>query len=106
MAEVWYKAICSYVISKGYTCFDEDTGEEIPLEPEDIKLRMKKEILGYKRVRIKGEVTEKVPKTSKLPKGEMYDYMNKLYHKWFDLGLILPVPEDSDYRKLQDKQNG
>jgi hypothetical protein len=36
----------------------------------------------------------------------MVDYMNKLYQRCLDIGLILPIPEDSEYQKLLDKQNG
>lgn len=106
LAEVWYKVVCDHVTAKGYGFIDVDTGEKIPFTPEDIKLQMKKQILGVKKLKYKGEIIEKVPKTSKLSKGEMVDYMNKLYQRCLDIGLILPIPEDSEYRKLLDKQNG
>ena len=106
LSHVWYKVICDDVTSKGYGFIDVDSGEKIPFTPEDIKLQMKKQILGVKKLEYKGEITEKVPKTSKLSKGEMVDYMNKLYQRCLDIGLILPIPEDSEYRKLLDKQNG
>jgi hypothetical protein len=106
LAEVWYKVICNDVISKGYHFTDPDTGEKIPFTPEDIKYQMKKQILGSQRLEYNGEIIEKVPETSKLSKGAMVDYMNKLYHRCLDIGLILPIPEDSEYQKLLDKQNG
>lgn len=106
LSHVWYKVICDHVSAKGYGFIDVDTGEKIPFTPDDIKLQMKKQILGFKKLKYKDEIIEKVPKTSKLTKGEMVDYMNKLYQRCLDIGLILPIPEDSEYRKLLDKQNG
>ena len=106
LSHVWYKAICSHINSKGYVFVDVDTGEKIPFTSDDIKLEMKKQILGVRRLEYKGKITEKVPSTSKLSKGAMVDYMNKLYQRCLDIGLILPIPDDSEYQKLLDKQNG
>lgn len=106
LSHVWYKVICDHVSAKGYGFTDMDSGEKIPFTPDDIKLEMKKQILGVRRLEHKGKITEKVPKTSKLSKGDMCDYMNKLYQRCLDIGLILPIPEDSEYQKLLDKQNG
>lgn len=106
LSHVWYKVICDHVTSKGYGFIDVDTGEKINFTPDDIKDQMKRQILGVKKLKYKDETIEKVPKTSKLSKGEMVDYMNKLYQRCLDIGLILPIPEDSEYRKLLDKQNG
>ena len=106
LSHVWYKAICNHINSKGYGFVDVDTGEKIPFTSDDIKLEMKKQILGARRLEYKGKITEKVPSTSKLSKAEMVDYMNKLYQRCLDIGLILPIPDDSEYQKLLDKQNG
>lgn len=105
LSHVWYKAICDYVNAKGYRLINVDTGEEIPYTPDDVKQEMKRQILGVKRLRHKDRIIEKVQSTSKLTTGEMHDYMNKLYHKCLNLGLILPIPEGSQYQKLEDKQN-
>ena len=106
LSHVWYKVICDHVSAKGYGFIDVDSGEKIPFTPEDIKDQMKKQILGVQKLRYKDEIIEKVPNTSKLSKGDMCDYMNKLYQRCLDIGLILPIPEDSEYQKLLDKQNG
>jgi hypothetical protein len=105
LSHVWYKVICDYVTRKGYALIDEDTGEQIPFTPDDIKQEVKKQILGVQRLNDRGRIIEKVRSTSKLSTGEMYDYMNKLYHRCLSIGLILPIPEDSQYQKLEDKQN-
>lgn len=105
LSHVWYKAICDHVNSKGYALIDVDTGEAVPYTPDDVKQEMKRQILGVKKLRHKDRIIEKVPSTSKLTAGEMHDYMNKLYHRCLNLGLILPIPEESQYQKLEDKQN-
>lgn len=105
LSHVWYKVICEHVNSKGYSLINVDTGEAIPFTPDDVKEEMKRQILGVKKFKHRDRIIEKVPSTSKLKTGEMHDYMNKLYHRCLGLGLILPIPEDSQYQKLEDKQN-
>lgn len=44
--------------------------------------------------------------TTDLDKGEMHEFMNKIYYYWADKQLFLTVPELSDYFKNKKKQNG
>lgn len=43
--------------------------------------------------------------TSILDKGEMQYYMNLIYQWSVNSGLLLPVPENSEYMRLESKQN-
>ena len=42
--------------------------------------------------------------TSTLTKGEMHDFMEKVFHWGLDKGVQLANPEDSEFRRARDAQ--
>ena len=117
LCHLWYRIITQWLEARNiyyaeyYDYEDEDADpnyvpETYPYDEDTVKEMLKKEILGVRRIVCSdGSISEFIKSTSKLSKGEMHHFMNRIYEKFYNVGLILPVPEDSVYQKLEDKQN-
>ena len=74
--------------------------------PENIKLYLKHMFLGTESLVLGNTVIkDQVKQSSKLDVGEMLHFMDQIYHWSLDHGIILTVPEDSDYQKEKALQN-
>jgi len=74
--------------------------------PENIKVYLKHMFLGTESLVLgKTEIKDQVKQSSKLDVGEMLHFMDQIYHWSLDHGIILTVPEDSDYQKHKASQN-
>ena len=80
--------------------------EKVPnATKENMKLMMKQRFLGVEDVKIGKTVIEgQVKRTSHLDKGEMVYFMDNVYHWARDNGVLLDVPEYSEYQKLKNQQ--
>jgi len=82
--------------SKNGSSFDKD----------DMHDMMRHKFLGYEDRRIgKTIISNQLKSTTKLSKGEMFEYMEKVDAWSVDMGLRLPIPEESEYKDILDKQN-
>ena len=97
LSHVWYKVICDHVSAKGYGFIDVDSGEKY-LSRLRHKRPDEKADIRRSKAQYKDEIIEKVPNTSKLSKGDMCDYMNKLYQRCLDIGLICQSPKIANIR--------
>lgn len=97
LAHKWFSEISAYLISKGRK----------DCSPEWVKDAMKHTFLGYEQVHcvdvVSGErhQIEALRHTSGLDAGDMHLFMNLVYAWCVDIGLLLTIPEDSEYRKIQ-----
>lgn len=72
---------------------------------ENMKLMLKQRFLGTYDVKVGKTVIEgQVKSSSKLTKGEMVHFMDNVYHWARDNGVLLKVPHDSEYARLQNQQ--
>jgi hypothetical protein len=80
--------------------------EKVPTAtPENIKLMMKQRFLGTEDIKIGKTVIEnQVKHTSDLDVGEMVHFMDNVYHWARDNGILLEVPQNSEYQKLKNQQ--
>jgi hypothetical protein len=80
--------------------------EKIPTATkENMKLMLKQRFLGTYDVKVGKTVIEgQVKSSSKLTKGEMVYFMDNVYHWARDNGVLLKVPHDSEYARLQNQQ--
>ena len=80
--------------------------EKIPTATkENMKLMLKQRFLGTYDVKVGKTVIEgQVKSSSKLAKGEMVYFMDNVYHWARDNGVLLKVPHDSEYARLQNQQ--
>lgn len=80
--------------------------------PEWVKTAMKSTFLGYVEVIdtdvITGKKTsrQELRHTSSLDTGEMKLFMDMVYHWALDRGMMLTIPENSEYKQLNDMENG
>lgn len=92
---VWIRQITKYINDHNKTDFEE----------EEIHIRMKHDHLGWYPERKIGSVVIppqlKSTKRSKISKGEMMQYMERLDMHWANQGLLLQKPDDSEYMKLK-----
>ena len=73
---------------------------------ENMKMMMKQRFLGTYNIKIgKTLINDQVKSSSKLKVGEMYSFMDSVYHWARENGVLLTVPEDSEYQKLRQKQD-
>lgn len=79
-----------------------------PFTPEDMHELMKHKFLGYENPRVIGktEIPAQLKSTTRLSKGEMLEFMEKVDAWAADNGCLLPRSEDNDYDKLREAQNG
>lgn len=72
---------------------------------ENMKMMMKQRFLGTYDIQVGKTVIEgQVKSSSKLTKGEMVHFMDNVYHWARDNGVLLKVPHDSEYARLQNQQ--
>lgn len=96
----WFSKLSDYLISKGRK----------DCSPAWVKDAMKHTFLGYEMQQkvnvLTGEAmtVSELKRTSKLDVGDMTHFMNKVYKWSMDIGLLLPIPEDSEYAQLMKKQ--
>jgi len=74
-------------------------------KPHEIHIRMKHQFLGYDAGKKIGniEIPPQLFSTSKLTKGQMFHYMDQIDAYWAELGVLLPVPTDSVYGEMREK---
>ena len=106
LCHLWYRVIAHWLKANDFHYIDANTGKKIYNTEKHVKETLKKEILGVQTLVDRfGDVKEFTIDTSDLSKAETHHFMNRIYEKFYTVGLILPVPEDSVYQKLEDKQN-
>jgi hypothetical protein len=80
--------------------------------PKFCKELFKHTFLGYEQVeRVNAKTGERavissLKNTSDCDTGEMTHFMNKCYEWCVSIGLLLTIPEDSEFYKLMEYQNG
>jgi len=73
---------------------------KIQITPEMVKKLMKNEFLGTENIHVGSTVIENQLKSTKsLNKGEMHDFMERVFHWGIDKGVQLANPEDSEFRR-------
>jgi hypothetical protein len=98
---VIYSEISKFLIANGRPDWCTDT----------VKKNMKNKFLGWTKEEfvdvITGEIkeVETLVSTSGLDVGASYNYTTELLNWCFDMNINIKIPEDCDYRKLQDQQN-
>jgi len=96
----WVAELSKYLISKGRKDATEEFCKEL----------LKHTFLGYEEVErvnaLTGERTiiSSLKHTSKLDVGDMTYFMVQCYSWCIDIGLMLPIPEGSEYYKLMNEQ--
>lgn len=78
------------------------------INKDDLHDQMRKKFLGEEPDRRvgKGIIPGQIKSTTKLNKGEMFLYMEKIDMFFSQMGLYLPKPEDSAYAKYKEMQQG
>ena len=75
-------------------------------EPEDMHDLMRHKFLGYEDKRVgKTVISNQLKSTTKLDKGEMFHYMEKINMWAADNSLLLPIPEESEYKEILERVN-
>ena len=102
LAHAWFGELSRWLISKGKDF----------ATPEWGKAAMKSTFLGYVEVVdtdvITGKKTsrQELRHTSSLDTGEMKLFMDMVYHWALDRGMMLTIPDNSEYRQLCNFENG
>ena len=102
LAHAWFGELSRWLISKGKDF----------ATPEWVKAAMKSTFLGYVEVVdtdvITGKKTsrQELRHTSSLDTGEMKLFMDMVYHWALDRGMMLTIPDNSEYRQLCNLENG
>lgn len=80
--------------------------KKIPTATKDnIKLMLKQRFLGTYDVQVGNTFIEgQIKSTAKLTKGEMVHFMDNVYHWARDHDILLKVPHESEYARLQNQQ--
>jgi len=74
--------------------------------PDDIKLILKHKFLGYEsKVVGKTEIKDQLKSTSKVDKGEMFQFMERIWDWGIQVNVLLSCPEDSELQKLRESQH-
>ena len=98
LAQMWYREIAKAIKKKGHNINHQ--------KPEEVwKLWLKKRFLGVEEYLIgKETISGQIKRTSKLNSGEMSHYLDQVYHWATDLGVLLPIPKESEYALNKTKQ--
>lgn len=102
LAHKWFGELSAWLVSKGKDF----------ATPEWVKAAMKSTFLGYVEVVdtdvITGKKTsrQELRHTSSLDTGEMKLFMDMVYHWALDRGVMLTIPDNSEYKQLNDMENG
>ncbi|EAO0751701.1 recombination protein NinB [Salmonella enterica] len=100
LSHMWYAEISRYLTRRGHTQWTETFTKDA----------MKHAFLGYEEREVidvtTGEVVSvrELRKTSKLSTGEMHFYLNQVEAWAGDIGCLLTLPDNSEYRKLREQQ--
>jgi len=98
---VWVGKLSEYLISKGRCKADKKFSKDL----------LKHTFLGYEDSEMVNALTGEISiasllkKTSDLDVGEMTHFMDKCYSWCLGIGLMLPIPENSEYNQLINQQN-
>lgn len=102
LAHKWFGELSAWLVSKGKDF----------ATPEWVKSAMKSTFLGYVEVVDTDVITGKkttrseLRHTSSLDTGEMKLFMDMVYHWALDRGMMLTIPDNSEYRQLCNLENG
>ena len=96
LSHVWYREIAKYLKGSSFTW---DDGTEFT--EDDVKQMLKMKYLPTKPKKLKGREIHVPVDTSNLNAGDMYEYMERVQQWAIDKGLMLPVPEDSQFYKMR-----
>lgn len=102
LAHKWFGELSAWLVSKGKDF----------ATPEWVKAAMKSTFLGYVEVVdtdvITGKKTsrQELRHTSSLDTGEMKLFMDMVYGWALDRGVMLTIPDNSEYRQLCNLENG
>lgn len=102
LAHKWFGELSAWLISKGKDF----------ATPEWVKAAMKSTFLGYVEVVDTDVITGKkttrseLRHTSSLDTGEMKLFMDMVYYWALDRGMMLTIPDNSEYRQLCNLENG
>ncbi|QXB19821.1 YbcN family protein [Lelliottia amnigena] len=100
LSHVWYEEISEYLIASGRT----------DATKEWVKRNLKKTFLGYEDVEYTdfttGEKTveRQLRHTSDLDTGDMHHFMCQVERWCAQFGLVLTIPQSSEFQQLRDKQ--
>ncbi|HBR4529137.1 YbcN family protein [Enterobacter roggenkampii] len=100
LSHVWYEEISAYLIASGRT----------DATKEWVKRNLKKTFLGYEDVEYTdfttGEKTveRQLRHTSDLDTGDMHHFMCQVERWCAQFGLVLTIPQSSEFQVLRDKQ--
>lgn len=107
---VWMPHIQKYLNDTKPKILNDETGEwEYPddYNKSEAHMIVKKLFLGVEPAIMKGDevfISEQVRSTKGLSVGEMYDFMTKIHHWMVSRDVYLPLPEDSQYVELMNRQ--
>ena len=102
LAHKWFGELSAWLISKGKDF----------ATPEWVKAAMKSTFLGYVEVVDTDVITGKkttrseLRHTSSLDTGEMKLFMDMVYGWALDRGVMLTIPDNSEYKQLCNLENG
>ena len=102
LAHKWFGELSAWLVSKGKDF----------ATPEWVKAAMKSTFLGYAEVVdtdvITGKKTsrQELRHTSSLDTGEMKLFMDMVYHWALDRGMMLTIPDNSEYKQMCNLENG
>ena len=102
LAHKWFGELSAWLVSKGKDF----------ATPDWVKAAMKSTFLGYAEVVdtdvITGKKTsrQELHHTSSLDTGEMKLFMDMVYGWALDRGVMLTIPDNSEYRQLCNLENG
>lgn len=100
LSHVWYEEISDYLIKSGRT----------DATPAWVKRNLKKTFLGYEEVEYTDFVTGiktielELRHTSDLDTGDMHHFMCQVEGWCAQFGLVLTIPQSSEFQVLRDKQ--
>ncbi|AXC64737.1 hypothetical protein DOE63_03200 [Salmonella enterica subsp. diarizonae serovar 59:z10:-] len=100
LSHMWYAEISEYLIKSGRT----------DATPTWVKRNLKKTYLGYEEVEytdfVTGEITYELElrHTSDLDTGDMHHFMCQVEMWCAQFGLVLTIPQNSEFQVLRDKQ--
>ena len=98
----WMGVVVDWMRSRGSdVANDEDTAKR------HASAFFQERFLGTETPKVgKWECDPQLISTKSLSTGDMFSYMEKVHAWCMNAGLTLPVPEESQYKKLRDKNDG
>ena len=98
LSHVWYKEISDYLIKSGRT----------DATPAWVKRNLKKTYLGYEGGHTISSPVQTIElerrHTSDLDTGDMHHFMCQVEGSCAQFGLVLTIPQSSEFQVLRDKQ--